>query len=166
MRNKREYEKRQRETSICLYVFFSSVSLSVNNECKCQILSLIYPYTSPALPPVYFSAFTLVVNTHSNLPYFKKTYRHIDISLWRFSYWRLYRTRTQTHGNGFCSSVGIALVLRSRVPGSTPSRRPWSCIFRNWSRLGFKMYYLSDNRIYLALKIYLLTTSVNAKYYL
>ena len=27
--------------------------LSVNNECKCQILSLIYPYTSPALPPTY-----------------------------------------------------------------------------------------------------------------
>ena len=30
--------------------------------------------------------------------------------------------------------------MRSRVAGSIPSRRPWSCIFRNWSRLGLKMY--------------------------
>ena len=28
-------------------------NLSVDNESKCQILSLIYPYTSPALPHIY-----------------------------------------------------------------------------------------------------------------
>ena len=33
-----------------------------------------------------------------------------------------YISRTQSHGNGFCSSVGRALVLRSRVAGSIPSR--------------------------------------------
>ena len=62
------------------------------NECKCQILSLIYPYTSPALPSIYIY---------------------------------IYRTRTQAHGNSFCSSVGRAygwpassgLKLRSRQMG-------------------------------------------------
>ena len=43
---------------------------SVDNECKCQILSLIQPYTSGIA----------TCNIH--------------------------RTRTQAHGNGFCSSVG------------------------------------------------------------
>ena len=43
-------------------------------------------------------------------------------------------------------SVGL------EIPGSISSRRPWSCIFRNWSRLGLKMYNLSETRIYLTLK--------------
>ena len=48
---------------------------SINNEYKCQILSLIYSFTSPALPPIF-----------------------------------IYRTLAQPHDNGFCSSVGRALV--------------------------------------------------------
>ena len=43
----------------------------------------------------------------------------------------------------------------SRVVGSIPSRRPWSCIFRNWSRFGSYNVYPSDTRIYLNLKKYL-----------
>ena len=39
------------------YTYFNTlINLStVDNKCKCQILSLIYmyPYTSPALPPAY-----------------------------------------------------------------------------------------------------------------
>ena len=31
-------------------------------------------------------------------------------------------------------------ALLSRVTGSIPSRRPWSFIFRNWSRFGLKMH--------------------------
>ena len=67
----------------------------------------------------------------------------IVLILHRHYHLRRHRTRTmQAHGNGFCSSVGRALVYRSRVVGSIPSprRRPWSCIFRKWSRLGLKMY--------------------------
>ena len=33
-------------------IYLTLKNLSVDNECKCQTLSL-YPYTSPALPPVY-----------------------------------------------------------------------------------------------------------------
>ena len=33
--------------------FFLNLSISVDNKCKWQILSLIYPYTSPELPPTY-----------------------------------------------------------------------------------------------------------------
>ena len=33
-----------------------------------------------------------------------------------------------------------------------PSRKPWSCMFRNWSRLSLENVYLSDTRIYLTLK--------------
>ena len=38
-------------------------------------------------------------------------------------------------------SVGLESVgLEIQARGSIPSRRPWSCIFRNQSRLGLKMY--------------------------
>ena len=69
----------------------------------------------------------------------------------------IYRTRTQAHGNGFCSSVGRALLQRSSVAASIPSRRPWSCIFRNWSRLGLKMY------IFLTLEFTLLYKNIYRK---
>ena len=54
---------------VTLEVYLTLKNLSVDNECKCQVLSLIYPYT------------------------------------------------------------------RNSRPSS-----PWSCILRNWSRLGLKMY--------------------------
>ena len=55
----------------------------------------------------------------------------------------------------------------TRIVGSIPSRRLWSCIFRNRSQLGLKMYiFLTLEFILYLRKIYLLTTSVNAKYYL
>ena len=41
------------------------------------------------------------------------------------------------------ASVAQLVERWSRDPegaGSIPSRRPWSCIFRNWSRLSLKMY--------------------------
>ena len=65
-------------------------------RCKCQILSLIYLYTSPALPATY------ILNSHP--------------------------------------SSRQRLLSLSWVAGSIPSGRPWSSIFRNWSRLGLKMY--------------------------
>ena len=54
------------------------------------------------------------------------------------------------------ASVAQLVERWSRDPGivgsftSIPSQRPWSCIFRNWSRLGLKMY------IFLTLKFTLL----------
>ena len=48
------------------------------------------------------------------------------------------------------------------IQGRWFSSQPWSCIFRNWPRLGLKMY------IFLTLEftlLYLLATRVNAKYY-
>ena len=41
------------------------------------------------------------------------------------------------------ASVAQLVKRWSRDPegaGSIPSQRPWSCIFRNWSRLSLKMY--------------------------
>ena len=41
------------------------------------------------------------------------------------------------------ASVAQSVERWSRDPGSRlefPAGRPWSCIFRNWSRLGLKMY--------------------------
>ena len=75
------------------------------------------------------------------------------------TYQYYYYYRVQAHGKGFCSSVGRALVYRSpEVVGSIPSRRPWSCIFCNLSRLSLKMY------IFLTLHhFHLLTTSVNIR---
>ena len=34
------------------------------NECICEILSLIYPYTSPALPPIYIYIYIYIQNSH------------------------------------------------------------------------------------------------------
>ena len=48
----------------------------------------------------------------------------------------------------------------------TPSQRPWSCIFRNWSRFSLKMYIFTTLEFTTPyFKFRLLTTSVNAKYY-
>ena len=46
-------------------------------------------------------------------------------------------------------SYKLTLVL------SIPSRRPWSCIFRNWSRLGLKMYIFLTLEFTLHYKTYL-----------
>ena len=65
---------------------------------------------------------------------------------------------------------GQYLVLQSRVVGSIPSRKPWSCIFcqlvsgPGW---GLKCIYIFLTLEFTLLKeIYLLTMSANAKYYL
>ena len=55
-----------------------------------------------------------------------------------------------------------ALVSRSRVTKSIPSRRSWNCIFRNCLWLGIKYAYLSDTQIYILLKKTLSTSSTYA----
>ena len=42
----------------CIYVYVQGTSsvymyIYIDNECKCQILALIYPYTLPASPHIY-----------------------------------------------------------------------------------------------------------------
>ena len=100
-----------------MYIFLYSnlKNLSVDNECKCQILSLIYPYTSQALH---------IYNIYIYIYY-----------IYIYIYIYIYRTHTQGYGNSFCSSVGGGLIACS-----IPSRRPSSCIFHSWSWLGLKMY--------------------------
>ena len=94
---------------------FTLKNLSVDNECKCQILSLIYSsYTSPAWLPLYV----------------------------HYIYIYIYRACTQAQSNSFCSFVGRALVYRD--PGSQvqfAARGLGVAFFATGpSLLGLKMY--------------------------
>ena len=68
----------------------------------------------------------------------------------------IYTIYTHAHGKRLLQlSRQSVMVQRSRVAGSIPSRRPWSCIFRNWSRLGLEMYIFPTLEFTLLKKIYL-----------
>ena len=78
-------------------------------------------------------------NCVSSLHVLLGTYIYIYIYIY------IYRTRTVAPKLSATSSVAHDPLVEhwSRDPegaGSIPSRRPWSCIFRNWSRFGLKMY--------------------------
>ena len=115
-------------------------SISSNHEQPCCFINAQRYYWNKyiflTLEFTFLQKTIYVLTTSVNAKY----YLLYTLILHRHYHLHIYRTRTQAHGNGFCSSIGRALVLRSRVAGSIPSRRPWSCIFRNWSQLGLKMY--------------------------
>ena len=52
------------------------------------------------------------------------------------------------------ATASVAQSVECWSRDSIPSRRPWSCIFRNWSRLGLKMY------IFLTLEFTLLQKTI------
>ena len=61
--------------------------------------------------------------------------------------------------------AGNWICKPSRGSEFNSQRRPWSCIFRNWSRLSLKMYTFTTLEFTTPyFNFHLLTTSVNAKY--
>ena len=126
---------------MCILTTLEFLNITLNfiytdNECKWQILLLVYPYTSPALELyIYIYIYTELAP--------KLPAATASVAQW----W----------------STGL-VIQRTRV--RFPAARLWSCIFRNWSRFGSYNVYLNDTRIHKHnFEFHLLTTSVNAKYY-